>query len=155
MCQPLYRVTLSDDERSELNLVVNAKKTGLMKRRHAMMLKVLDENVGGPKLSDDELGSAFTTTGKSVYNLRKRFVEEGFEVALEGKPRDTAPTPQKVDGRLEAHLIAMCCSKAPAGYANWTLRLLGDRLVELGYVETISHETVRQTLKKTTSSPGK
>ena len=86
---------------------------------------------------------------QTVENLRKRLVSEGFDIALHGKPRDTPPRQKVLDGKQEAKVIAMRLGKPPKGYANWSLRLLAERVVELGLVESISHETIRQTLKKT------
>jgi hypothetical protein len=90
---------------------------------------------------------------KSVERLKQRFVEEGLDACLGRKPYPEV-TNIKTDGDFEAHLIALSCSEAPAGYANWSLRLLADKMVELKYVDSISHETIRQTLKKTRSNPG-
>ena len=97
--------------------------------------------------------AALDTSSTTVERTRKRFVEGGLEKALNEDPRPGQQ--RKLDGRGEAHLIALACSQAPAGHSHWTLRLLAGKLVELGVVDSISHETVRQTLKKTRSSPGK
>ncbi len=86
---------------------------------------------------------------QTVESLRKRLVTEGFRVALDGKPRETAPREKRLDGKQEAKVIAMRLGKPPKGYANWSLRLLAEHVVELGLVESVSHETIRQTLKKT------
>ena len=91
---------------------------------------------------------------RKIDRVKKRFVEEGLEVALNGKESDRIYS-KKVDGDDEAHLVALSCSQPPEGFARWSLRLLADKAVELGYFEDISHETVRRTLKKTKSNPGK
>lgn len=154
MCLKKYVVTLSSAEKTGLKGLVSAGKAGGMRIRNAMLLTALDESDGNMRLAEEELALAFSVSSRTLYNLRRRFVEEGFEAALHGHPRTSSPTPPKMTGQLEAQLIATACNKAPQGYGRWSLRLLGSRLVELGYCESISHETVRQTLKKTISSPG-
>jgi transposase len=111
-----------------------------------VLLKVDAE---GPNWTDEKVAEAFGIRANTVRDIRKRFVEEGLELALEGKPRKEPPTPRKLDGAGEARLIAMACGEPPEGRARWTLRLLASRLVELAIVDGISHETVRRTLKKT------
>jgi hypothetical protein len=151
----IYRVTLSADERLELKKVINAGKAGGMRIRNAMLLRALDEDSGGIRLSEEEISAAFSITTRSLYNLRKRFVLEGFEAALYGKPRQTGPTPMKIDVEAEANLSLLACSKPPAGYGRWTIKLLSDRFVELGYCGDVSRETVRKTLKKMNLSLGR
>lgn len=151
----IYRVSLSADERLELKKLISAGKVGGMKIRNAMLLRALDEDSGEIRLSEEELSAAFSVTTKSLYNLRKRFVLEGFETALHGKPRKTGPTPLKIDGEAEANLCLLACSDPPPGYGRWTIRLLSDRFVELAYCEDVSRETVRKTLKKMNLSLGK
>ena len=89
-----------------------------------------------------------SVTVRTIENIRKRFVLEGFDIALYSKPRERIYD-RKVDGDVEAHIVALSCSKPPEGYAKWSLRLLADKIVELRYIESISHERVRQVLKKT------
>jgi transposase len=149
MCLKKYHVTLTSAEKAGLKSLVTAGKAGGMRIRNAMMLSALDESDGNMRLSEEELASAFSISSHTLHNLRKRFVEEGFDAALHGHPRTSSPTPPKMTGELEARLIATACSNAPQGYGQWSLRLLGSRIVELGYCESISHETVRQVLKKT------
>lgn len=151
----IYRVTLNADERLVLKKVISAGKIGGMRVRNAMLLRALDEDTEGIRLSEVEISVAFAITTRSLYNLRKRFVEEGFEAALYGKPRTTGPTPLKIDGEAEANLCLLACSSPPAGYGRWTIQLLSDRFVELGYCEAVSRETVRKTLKKMNLSLGK
>lgn len=149
-----YRVTLSAEERSVLKKVISSGKAGGMRIRNAMLLRALDEDGEGARLSEEELSAAFSISTRSLYNLRKRFVLEGFETALHGKPRTSGPTPLKIDAQAEASLTLLACSKPPAGYGRWTIRLLGDRFVELGYCGRVSRETVRKTLKKMNLSLG-
>jgi len=115
-------------------------------RRAQILLKA---DARGPKWTDAKIAEAFSCRVQTVENLRKRLVTEGFEIALNGKPRQSPPRKKCLNGKQEARVIAMRLGEPPKGYANWSLRLLADRVVELGLVESISHETIRQTLKKT------
>lgn len=153
MCQKKYIVTLTSPERDELKGLARKGKAGGKRIRNAMMLMALDESGDAMRLGEEDVARAFGVTCRTLYSLRKRFVEEGFAAALHGHPRKTSPTPPKMTGELEARLVALACMK-PQGHARWSLRLLGDRLVELGYCASVSHETVRQALKKTRSSRG-
>lgn len=142
-----YIVRLSESEREQLRLVVKKLKGSSQKVRRAQIL--LKGDATGANWTDERIADAFGCRTKTVENIRKRLVEQGFEVALNGTKRQSAPTPKKLDGEQEAQVIAMRLGKAPKGYANWSLRLLARKAVELGIVESLSHETVRQTLKKT------
>ena len=106
------------------------------------------DSVFGPGWPDAKIAEAFNCRVQTIENVRKRLVTEGFELALEGQKRQAPPTPPKLDGEGEAKLIAMRLGKPPAGYGHWTLQLLADELVALEVVDSISHETVRKTLKK-------
>lgn len=150
----IYRVTLSANERLELKKMISAGKAGGMRIRNAMLLRALDEDSGELRLSEAEISIAFSVTTKSLYNLRRRFVREGFEIALYGKPRTTGPTPLKINAEMEANLTLLACSDPPPGYGRWTIRLLSDRFVELGYCVDVSRETIRKTLKKMNLSLG-
>jgi transposase len=144
-----YVVTLDATERRELAELVKAGKVAAKKRTHAQMLLLADAGPRGPAWKDEAVAEACSVSVRTVENIRKRLVLEGLESALNRKPQ-ARPSRQKIlDGEKEAKLIAVCCGKKPAGHARWTLRLLADRLVELDIVESISHETVRQCLKKT------
>jgi hypothetical protein len=110
---------------------------------------LLKADVEGPDWRDAKIADAFNCRPRTIEKLRQRLVEEGFEVALNGKKRAHPPTPPKLDGEGEAKLIAMRLGRPPAGYGRWSLQLLADQLVKLEIVESISHETVRKTLKKT------
>lgn len=142
-----YIVRLSEQERAELQLVIKKLKGSSLKVRRAQAL--LKADADGPNWTDRKISEAYGCRIKTVENLRQRLVNEGFQIALNGKKRDSPPTPKKLDGKQEALVIAQRLGPAPKGFANWTLRLLADRVVELGIVDSISHETVRRTLKKT------
>jgi hypothetical protein len=142
-----YIVRLSDEERQICREVLKKLKGSSQRVRRAQIL--LQADADGPNWPDVRIAEAFHCRVQTIENLRKRLVTEGFETALNGKTRESAPTPPLLDGEKQAKLIAMRLGKPPAGYGRWTLRLLADELVALEVVESISHETVRQTLKKT------
>lgn len=142
-----YIVRLSDEEREELKALVKKLKGSSQKVRRAQIL--LKADVEGPGWTDVRIAEAFSCRVQTIENLRKRLVTEGFETALHGKPRSSAPRQKVLDGKQEAKVIALRLGKPPKGFANWSLRLLAEHVVELGIVGSISHETVRQTLKKT------
>lgn len=141
-----YIVRLSDEERGECQEVIKNLKGSSQKFRRAQIL--LKADADGPGWPDLKIAEAFNCRVQTVENLRKRLVVEGFELALEGRKRQEPPTPAKLDGAGEAKLIALRLGKPPAGYGRWTLQLLADELVALEVVDSISHETVRATLKK-------
>ena len=142
-----YVVRLSDEERAVCQGIIKHLKGSSQKFRRAQIL--LQADADGPGWPDVRIAEAFHCRVQTIENLRKRLVTEGFELALEGKKREKPPTPCKLDGEGEAKLIAMRLGKPPAGYGHWTLQLLADQLVALEVVDSISHETVRKTLKKT------
>ena len=135
-----YVVRLSEQERQTCTDVVKKLKV----RRDEILLKT---DVDGPSWTDAKIAEAFNCRLQTIENLRKRLVTESFELALNGKKRQTPPTQPLLDGQGEAKLISMRLGKPPAGYGRWTLQLLADELVALEVVDSISHETVRQTLK--------
>jgi hypothetical protein len=141
-----YVVRLSDEERGLCQEVIKKLKGSSQKARRAQVL--LKADADGPAWTDGRIAEAYNCRVQTIENLRKRLVTEGFELALEGKKRQEPPTPPKLDGEAQAKLIAMRLGKPPAGYGHWTLQLLADELVALEVVESISHETVRKTLKK-------
>ena len=142
-----YIVRLSSAERNECEQVIKKVKGSAQKVRRAQIL--LKADVEGPKWSDAKIADAFNCRSRTVEKLRQRLIEAGFEVALNGKKRENPPTPSKLDGEGEAKLMAMRLGRPPAGYGRWSLQLLANQLVKLEIVESISHETVRKTLKKT------
>ena len=142
-----YIVRLSQDERKVCTDVVkNLKGTSQKVRRAQILLKA---DADGPAWVDQKICEALDCRVQTVENIRKQFVLEGFEADLERKKRSAPPTPAKLDGKQEAKLIALRLGKPPAGFGRWTLHLLADQLVELEVVDSISHETVRRTRKKT------
>jgi homeodomain-containing protein len=143
-----YRVTLTQAERQELQQLVSRGKADARKLAHARILLQADESEGGPRRTDEQIASALNTATRTVERVRERFVGEGLEAALLPRPSKRVYA-RKLDGRQEAKLIALACSKPPAGKARWTLRLLAEEMVELEVVDSLSYETVRQTLKKT------
>ncbi len=147
-----YVVRLADDEREHLEALVRRGRAHARKLAYARILLKADAGEEGPAWTDERIAEAFGVSVATVARERRRFCEDGLEVALmpkkPGKPRRRA-----LDGRAEAHLVALSCSEPPEGRERWTLRLLADRMVELGHAESVSHETVRRTLKKTSSSP--
>lgn len=148
-----YCVTLTDEERDHLDDLTHRRSTNALPVKRAFMLLGADQSPGAPAWTDERIAESYHVSVRTVERLRRRFVEEGFEVALYGKKRE--PVKEKVfDGQVEAHLVALRCSEPPEGFARWSLRLLAEQMVELDYVESISHESVRQLLKKTNSSPG-
>jgi transposase len=142
-----YIVRLSDEERALCQEILKNLKGSSQRFRRAQIL--LKADADGPGWSDLKIADAFNCRVQTVENLRKRLVTEGFDLALDGKKRQEPPTPRKLDGEAEAKLIAMRLGKPPVGYGHWTLQLLADELVSLEVVDSISHETVRKTLKKT------
>ncbi len=148
-----YRVTLTESERRDLQSMVSTGKAAARKLVRARILLLADQAEGGPGKSDPEIVAALGCGRATVERVRQQFVEEGLEDTL--KPRPTTRTYlRRLDGKAEAHLVAIACGAPPQGRARWTLRLLADQMVALGQVESIAHETVRQTLKKMTSSRG-
>ena len=148
----IYRVVLSAEEREELRALVSKGKSAARKQTHARVLLLCDES-DGKRRADMEVASTLSVGRSTVERVRRRFVEEGLESAL--NPRKQLRYRRKaLDGEAEARLLAVACGKPPEGRARWTLRLLAERLVELEVVESVGMETVRQTLKKTTSSRG-
>jgi len=121
--------------------------------RGRILLKA-DQSDNGPGWSDERISEALDVTVQTIERVRKQLVEEGFDAVLSRREYTQKVSRKKIDGDVEAHLVALSCSKPPEGRARWTLRLLADSIVELGYVESISHEAVRQTLKKTNLNHG-
>ena len=146
-----YRVTLTQEEREQLRLMTARGKGDARKLAHARILLQADEAEGGPRRTDEQIASALETATRTVERVRGRFVEEGLDAALLPRPGERVDA-RKLDGRQEARLIALACPKPPAGKKRWTLRMLADGMVELDVVGSLSHETVRQALKKTSSS---
>lgn len=143
-----YRVTLTKDERDQLISIISKGTHSAQQTRNAYILLNVDQSGFGEKLTNEEICRVLKTSMRMIDRVKQRFVEDGFEASLERKPGKTNRS-IKVDGELEARLIALSCSKAPEGFSKWSLRLLADKMVELAYVDSISYETIRRTLKKT------
>jgi len=149
-----YIVRLSREERSSLKkLLTSGRGSGRMFTRVRILLKA-DQSDEGSAWSDEKISESFDVTVQTIERVRKQLVEEGLEAVLSRHPYTQKLSRKKIDGDVEAHLIALCCSDPPKGRVRWTLRLLADKVVELGYVDSISYEAVRQTLKKTNLSLG-
>lgn len=149
-----YKVTLTQKEREELLSLTKGGKHSAKKVIHSLILLNCDEGEFSEKVNNEEVARVLKIGSRTIDRLKKKFVEEGFEAALENRPT-TRVYKRKADGDVEAHLVALSCSKAPKGFTRWSLRLLADKMIELEYVDDISHETVRRVLKKTNLSPGK
>jgi transposase len=144
-----YVVQLELEERARLERMVSVGKRAAAKLTHARVLLQADQSAAGPGWTDARIAEGLGVTTRTVENIRRRFVEQDLQAALERKKQCRPSRERLLDGAKEAKLAAICCSKAPNGRRRWTLRLLADRLVELNIVDSISHETVRRTLKKT------
>jgi Homeodomain-like domain len=145
--QKKYIVRLTDEERLELQEVIKKLKGSSQKVRRAQVL--LKADADGPNWTDERIAEAFSCRVQTIEQIRRRLVERGFRETLDGAKREDPPTPKLLTGEQEAKIIAMRLGPAPKGYANWTLRLLTRKVVELEIVDSISHETIRRTLKKT------
>jgi transposase len=159
LMQKVYVVQLSSEEREKLQELINrgnrkkGQRPSALKLARARILLKADQAEDAPAYTDAEIAEALDVSPKTVFNLRKKWVELGLEQALERRPQSNRRLP-KLDGKAEAKLVACSCGPPPNGRNKWTLRLLADRAVELELVESISHEAVRQSLKKTSSSLG-
>lgn len=143
-----YKVTLTQPERELLEEITKKGKRSAMIMRNAYILLNSDQSPGGKSQKDVDIAAFLGITVRTVEKIREKFVLEGFETALYGK-ESTRKYNIKVDGDVEAHIIALSCGEPPKGQARWSLRLLADKMVELKYIEDISYETVRTVLKKT------
>lgn len=148
-----YRITLAPEERIGLEKLVSTGKGAARKLAHARILLLADTSPGTLR-TDDDIVAALGVGWRTIARVRKRFVTEGFEAALSHKPQPLRPDKIKIKGDLEQKVIELACSDPPEGRCCWTLQLLTDRLVALGLVKSLSDETVRQALKKTTSTRG-
>ena len=149
-----YRVTLTAGEQETLSGLIASGQAAAKKLTHARILLKADQADGGPGWTDQRIAEALEVSVATVERVRQRFVEDGLEAALVRKKQDRPSRQRKLDGAAEARLIALACSKAPAGRVAWTLRMLADKLVELEVVDSVCPETVRQALQKTNSSRG-
>ena len=150
-----FRVTLTEEERSVLRQMVSSGKGAARTLLHGRILLQADASPEGMQYTDEAIAEALSVSLSTIHRVRQQFVEESFEAAL--APRQPLKRPDKVTitGEVEQQLIALACGEPPPGHGRWTVRLLADRLVELGYVARASRETVRQALKKTIASCGR
>lgn len=149
-----YKVALTAEERQQLQGLIAAGKAAAKRLTHARILLKADAAEGGPGWDDRRIAEATEVSTDTVARVRQRFVEQGLEAALARKKQDRPSRERKLDGRAEAHLIALACSAPPDGRKAWTMKLLADRLVQLEVVDSVSDETVRRALKKTRLSRG-
>ena len=150
-----YKVTLEQEERQGLESIVQKGSHASQKVVNALILLNCDEGEFQPRrLKNEDVAAVLKISMRKIDRVKKRFVEEGLEVALGGRPSSRVYQ-RKADGDFEAHLVALSCSAPPEGFARWSLRLLADRAVELNYIDSVSYETVRRVLKKTNSNLGK
>ena len=151
-----YKICLTKEERAELHALRSGGKRAANTVLNALILLNCDSGEHQDnRLTNQQICDALRMNMRRIDRVKRRLVEEGMERALEKRSGGPRPRARKIDGETEARFVALACSKAPEGRARWTLRLLADKLVELEHCESVSHETVRQVLKKTKSSPGK
>jgi transposase len=150
-----YKVTLTVEERQQLEKLVSSGKGAARKLTHARILLLADEGDQGPGRTNAAIVEALGVGERTVERVRKRFVTESLAAALHPRPQPPRPDKVKIKGPVEKQLIQLACSDPPPGRCRWTLQLLADRLVTLHCVESVSHEAVRRALKKTTSSRGR
>ena len=149
-----YIVTLTQDERKYLGVLTSKGKHRSQKILNALILLGCDEGEFQVKRSTNkEISKVLNISMKKIDRVKKRFVEDGLDITLNGR-KGSRIYAKKVDGDFEAHLVALSCSEPPKGFARWSLRLLADKVIELDYIDNVSHETIRQVLKKTKSNLG-
>jgi hypothetical protein len=150
-----YRLALTQDEREQLNAIVAKGKHSSQKVLNALILLNCDEEAPESRTRTEvDIAEVLHVSAMKMHRVKRRFVEEGLDIALNGH-RGQRTYERKADGEFEAHLVALSCSEPPPGHVRWSLRLLADKLVELEYVDNVSHETIRRVLKKTSSSLGR
>jgi transposase len=149
-----YVVTLTKDERDELTALTSKGNHRSQKILNALILLSCDRGDFQKQYSkNEEIARVLNVSMRKIDRVKKRFVEDGYDIVLNGE-KGSRVYAKKADGDFEAHLVALSCSEPPEGYARWSLRLLADRVVELNYIDSISHEAIRRILKKTKSNPG-
>lgn len=148
-----YKVTLTVEEREQLKDILHKGKHTSLQFKNACILLNVDEGANGEKVTNAQIAQVLQVNPKTIERLKRRFVENGFEACIDRKAYPDVKV-SKADGEFEAHLIAISCSKAPEGFTRWSLRMLAEKMVELEYAESVSHETIRTVLKKTKLSRG-
>ncbi len=151
---PRYRIYLTGEEVSELQTIIKKGSHTAQSFKVAYILLNCDEGEYSDKATTEEIKKILKVSDRTIERTKKRFVEEGLDAVLERRPT-TREYDRKIDGDLEAHLVALCCSDPPEGRSKWSLRLLAEKMVELEYVDSISHVSVGEILKKMDLSPGK
>ena len=149
-----YTIKLTKSEVDDLHVIINKGSHTSQTFRAAYILLNCDEGRHSDKVTNEQISKVLKVSMRTIDRVKKQFIEEGMEAVLERRPT-TRTYDIKADGDLEAKLVTLCCSEPPKGFAKWSLRLLADKMVELNYVESISHVTVRSVLKKTNLSPGR
>lgn len=149
-----YIVQLDAQQHRRLEQLISTGQAPARKLMHARILLKADSGEQGPKWPDTEISAALEVSVPTIWRVRRRFVEQGLDDALNRRPQPERPSKRIFDGEKEAHLIALTCAEKPEGEGQWSLRLLAEKVVKVGEVEQVSHETVRQVLKKTSSSRG-
>jgi transposase len=149
-----HTIELTKEQREALEHLIKKGNAPARKILHAQVMLKIESGEEGPNWSDQQVKEVFGVGGATIWRIRRRFLEHGLEDALNRRLQPERPEKQKIDGEQEAHLIAITCSPAPEGYKRWSMRLLSDTLVELGYFEEISHKTVWVALKKINSNRG-
>jgi transposase len=144
-----YVVRLTSEERTKLERLVNVGKAAARKLLHARILLQADQGPDGPAWRDEQIAQGLSAHPRTIANVRQRLVEQGLDAALNRKKQERPSRPGKLDGKAEARLIALRCGEPPQGRMRWTLHLLAGKLVELNVVDSVSYETVRRALKKT------
>ena len=142
-----YHINLTPEERKELETITTKGKRNARIIQSAYILLNCDNSTQKKPRKDADIAQFLGITERTIENIRKKFVLDGYEIALNGKPNERIYK-RNIDGDTEAHIIALSCSKPPKGYARWSLRMLADKAIELNYIDTVSHETVRSVLKK-------
>ena len=149
-----YIVNLTAEQREGLEHRISTGQAPARKLIHARILLKAESGEQGPDWPDKQISEALEVSVSTIWRVRQRFVQQGLDDALNRRPQAQRRSLRKFDGEKEAHLVALTCGEKPEGEGQWSLRLLAERFVQLGYVEEVSHETVRQVLKKTSSNPG-
>ncbi len=149
-----YHIKLTKDEVDELLQIINRGSHTTQTFRAAYVLLNCDEGEYSQKVTNEQISIVLRIGMRTIDRVKKKFVEEGFEATLERRKTTRVYEP-KIDGEVEANLVSLCCSSPPAGFAKWSLRLLAEKMVELKYVESISHVAIGNVLKKTKLNPGK
>ncbi len=153
MSEKRYPIHLSEEQRQELHHLIHTGKSSAHQQMAARVLLKADEASVEP-LSSSQIATALEISPRTVIRIKQRYAQQGLQATLRGNYPEERPLRRKIDGRVEAHLIALACGPAPQGHRHWTMQLLADRVVDLGIVDQISDEAVRLALKKTNCAPG-